>query len=73
MGAGPAGRRDIVPVEDRRTVSEELSNHCQDDIKATVPRVCTYLSPTLPRGGTAGRRGPSEHIVQAFHLLRAGV
>lgn len=73
LGAGSVGRRDAVPVQDRRAIPEEFPIVRQDHSEAAVPRVRAHLSPALRGGGAAGRRGPSEHIVQAFHILCARV
>lgn len=73
VGPRPARRRDALPVEDRRAVPEELPDHRQDDTEAAVPRLRSHLSPALP-GSRAARRGSaSQHVLQALHLLRAGV
>lgn len=73
MGAGSAGRRNAVPVKDWRSLSEKLHSNCENDSEATVPGVRPHLSSALFRGSSAERRGPLEHVVQAFYLFCTGV
>lgn len=57
----------------RCAIPEELPVHCQNDPEAPVPCVCTYLPPALQGGGPAERGGSPQHVLQALHLLCAGV
>ena len=57
----------------RCAISKEFSHNRKDHFKKTVPSVRTYLSSTFQGSCAAQRGGPSQHILQAFHLLCAGV
>ncbi|XP_051667898.1 MOB kinase activator 1A isoform X3 [Manacus candei] len=73
VGAGPAGRRDPLSLQDRCPLSQELHVGGQDDPEAALPCLRPHLPPALRLGDPAAGGGPSQHLLQALHLLRAGV
>lgn len=73
LGTRPTGRRDIVSVENRRTISEEFPCHRENNIETLVSRVRTHLPSAFSRSGATGRRGTSQYIVQTFHIFCARI
>lgn len=53
----------------RCTISAQFQGGCQDNIQATFPCICSHLSLSLSENCEPERGSPSEHMLQAFHIV----